>query len=181
LLNAACRKCPAEAAARHRAASWPGGLIGAAAACRNEGVMATRTRLDRIVQLKERTEDHALENLARAQSSLGRAAARLAGLRQEARSDGRGMAMPADMLVFEEHAHVRALQALRTAERELAGAMRKEQIARAGYVAAFRSAEALRRAQEKKRAEIEDEWERRDRRAEDELATLRFNASAKAQ
>lgn len=142
--------------------------------------MVPKTRLDKIVQLRERSEDGALQNLARAQSSLGRAAARLAGMRQEAQSDGRGAAMPADLWMLEESAHARALQALRAAERELASAMRKEQIARAGYVAAFRSAEAMRKAQEKKREEISDEWDRRDRRAEDELATLRYNG-AKAQ
>jgi flagellar export protein FliJ len=140
--------------------------------------MVPKTRLDRLVQLRERTEDTALENLARAQSSLGRAAARLAGLRQEARSDGRVAPMPADLLVFEEHAHVRALQALRSAERELAGAMRKEQIARAGYVAAFKSAESMRKVQVKKQDELAGEWERQERKAEDELATLRFNAKA---
>jgi flagellar export protein FliJ len=139
--------------------------------------MVPKTRLDRVVQVRERTEDSALENLARAQSSLGRAAARLAGLRQEAQSDGRA-AMPADLWLLEESAHARALQALRAAEKELAASMRKEQIARAGYVAAFRSAEAMRRAQEKKRGEISEEWERVDRRVEDEFATSRFNAKA---
>jgi len=143
--------------------------------------MVPKTRLDRVVQLRERSEDHALDNLARAQTSLGRATARLAGMRQEAQSDGRA-AMTAELWILEETAHARALQALRAAEKELAGAMRKEQIARAGYLAAFRSAEALRRAQEKKRSEVTEEWDRRDRRAEDELATLRFNsANAKAQ
>jgi flagellar export protein FliJ len=139
--------------------------------------MVPKTRLDRLVQLKERTEDTALENLARAQSSLGRASVRLAGMRQEARSDGRG-AGAADLWALEETAHARALHALRTAERELAGAMRKEQMARAGYVLAFKGAEAIRRAQEKKRAEVTEEWDRRERRDADELATQRFNAKA---
>jgi flagellar export protein FliJ len=128
-----------------------------------------------LVQLRERTEDVALENLAHAQSSLGRAAARLAGFRQEARRDDRTRAA-AELWVLEEGAHVRALQAIRTAERELAQAVRSEQQARVGYTTAYRSAEAIRRAQEKKRTEIVSEAEKREQRALDELATLRFNS-----
>ena len=45
-----------------------------------------KTRLDKLVQVRERGEDSALEGLARAQSGLGRATERLAGLRQVARA-----------------------------------------------------------------------------------------------
>jgi flagellar export protein FliJ len=134
-----------------------------------------KTRLDRLVQLRERTEDVALENLAHAQSSLGRAAARLAGLRQEAKRDGRSRGA-VELWAVEEGAHVRALQAIRTAERELAQALRGEQQARDGYGSAYKSAEVIRRAQEKKRSEILTETEKHERRALDELATLRFNS-----
>ena len=114
-----------------------------------------KTRLDRLVQVRERGEDAALENLARAQSSLGRATERLAGLRQEARSDGRGRGA-AQLWILEEAAHVRALHDVRNAEREVASAMKKEQQARVGYTAAHRDAEAARRVQEKKRTEIKE-------------------------
>lgn len=137
-----------------------------------------KTRLDRLVQLRERTEDVALENLAHAQSSLGRAAARLAGLRQEAKRDGRSRGS-VEMWAVEEGAHVRALHAIRTAERELAQAVRSEQKARVGYGEAYRGAEVIRRAQEKKRTEILDEAEKREQKALDELATLRFNSAAR--
>lgn len=136
-----------------------------------------KTRLDKLVQVRERGEDAALENLARAQSSLGRATERLTGLRQEARSDGRGRGA-AELWVVEEAAHVRALQDVRLAEREVASALKKEQQARVGYSTAHREAEVARRVQEKKRAEIRDERERREQKALDELATLRFNAKA---
>ena len=96
-----------------------------------------KTRLDRLVQLRERTEDVALENLSHAQSSLGRASARLAGFRQEAKRDGR-VRDRAEMWMLEEGAHVRALQAIRTAERELAQAVRGELQAREGYTTAYR-------------------------------------------
>jgi len=136
-----------------------------------------KTRLDRLVQVRERGEDAALESLARAQSSLGRATERLAGLRQEARSDGRDRGR-ADFWIVEEAAHVRALHDVRSAERDVAAALRKEQQARTGYTAAHRDAEVARRVQEKKRTEIRDEREKREQKALDELATLRFNARA---
>jgi flagellar export protein FliJ len=135
-----------------------------------------KTRLDRLVQIKERGEESALENLALARSSLGRAAERLAGLRQDARSDGRGRGA-AELWVVEECAHVRTLQALRVAERELAAAVGKEQAARAGYTSAHRKAEVVRRAQGKKRAELAEGRERREQKALDEAATLRFNTA----
>jgi flagellar biosynthesis chaperone FliJ len=136
--------------------------------------MVPKTRLDRLVQVKERKEESALENLARARSSLGRAAERLAGLRQAARSDGRARGA-AELWVVEELRNVRVLQDVRNAERDLAAAVRTEQTARAGFDAAQRGAEVARRAQEKKRAEIGEAWERRELREIDELATLRFN------
>jgi len=51
--------------------------------------MQPKTRLDRLVTIRERSEESALENLARARSSLDHAARRLVGLRQGARADGR--------------------------------------------------------------------------------------------
>jgi len=134
-----------------------------------------KTRLDRLVQVRERGEDAALENLARAQASLGIATERLAGLRQAARTDGRGRGS-AELWVVEEAAHVRTLHQVRTAEREVATAIRGEHTARAGYGVARRDAEVARRVQEKKRTEIVKEYERRESRALDELATMRFNA-----
>jgi flagellar FliJ protein len=138
--------------------------------------MVPKTRLDRLVQLRARREDSALQNLAHARSSLGRAAERLAGLRQDARSDGRGRGA-AELWVVEECAHVRTIQALRAAERELALAVQREQVARAGFTAAHRSLQVVRKAKDKKVTEILDERERREQRALDEAATLRFNSS----
>jgi flagellar export protein FliJ len=140
-------------------------------------IVEPKTRLDKLVQVRERGEDAALENLARAQTSLGRATERLAGKRQEARSDGRGRGA-AELWVVEEAAHVRALQDVRTAEREVSTALKKEQAARVGYTAAHRDAEVARRVQEKKRAEIRDEREKREQKSFDEIATLRFNVRA---
>ena len=73
---------------------------------------------------------------------------------------------------------MRALHDVRTAERDVAAARKKEQQARLGYTAAHRDAEVARRVQEKKRTEIKDEREKREQKSFDELATLRFNARA---
>lgn len=137
--------------------------------------MPPKTRLDRLVTFRERSEESALENLARAQSSRDLAARTLAGLRQRARSDAREKGT-AELWVLEEVAHFRTLRQVQRAESDLASALRKEQSARAGYDAAYRKAEAARKAQDKKRAEILDDRERRERKAFDELATQRFNA-----
>ncbi len=139
------------------------------------GDMEPKTRLDRLVQVRERGEDTALERLARAQSSLGRATERLAGRRQVAQADGRGRGT-VELWVVEEVAHVRALQDVRSAEGELAKALQGEQAARVGYTTAYRTAEAARRIQEKKRAEAREERDRRERGVLEELATTRFNA-----
>ncbi len=139
---------------------------------------APKTRLDRIVEVRGRTEDAALEALARARTGVGAASERLASLREAARADER-VAGLVDMWALEESAHVRTLQAVRAAERDLAQALRKEQAARAGYGAAHRNAEAVRRAQEKKRAEIVGERDKREQKALDDVATLRFNSGGR--
>lgn len=137
--------------------------------------MPPKTRLDRLVNVRERSEESALQTLARAQSTRDVAAQRLAGLRLRARSDDRGPGT-AELWVLEEFAHLRTLRQVQRAEGDLAAALRREQTARVGYSAAHRNAEVARRAQDKKRAEIVADRERRERKALDELATLRFNA-----
>jgi flagellar export protein FliJ len=140
-----------------------------------EPTLPPKTRLDRLVTFRERSEESALETLARAQSSRDRASRTLAGLRQQSREDEREKAT-AELWVMEEVAHLRTLRQVARAETDLAAALRKEQTARAGYSAAHRNAEVARKAQDKKRAELVAEHEKRERKALDELATLRFNA-----
>lgn len=137
----------------------------------------TANRLDKLVKVRERSEESALENLARAQSSLGRALDRLAGLRTSASEDARS-AGSAQLWCIEEAAHGRAVQALRAAERDLASARRSERSARLAYESAYRHAEAARRIREKKQAEVVEERERRDQRATDDLTTMRFNSGS---
>jgi len=137
----------------------------------------TANRLDKLVQVRERSEDSALDNLARAQGSLGRAMDRLSGLRTSVGADARE-AEAAALWCVEEAAHGRAVQALRAAERELANARRGERAARLAYEAAYRQAEAARRIREKKHVELAGERERRDQGATDDLSTMRFNSKS---
>ncbi len=137
--------------------------------------MPPKTRLDRLVNVRERSEESALLDLAHAQSGRDLAVSRLAGLREQARSDERVGGM-AQLWVLEEFAHLQALRQVQRAETDLVAALRKEQSARVGYTSAHKNAEVVRRAQDKKRVEITSDQDRRERKALDEMATLRFNA-----
>ena len=93
--------------------------------------MPPKTRLDRLVNVRERSEESALVNLAQAQSSRDGAARRLAATRQRARTDERA-AGAADLWVLEEFAHLQALRQVQRAESDLVSAQRREQTARVG-------------------------------------------------
>ncbi|ABC81127.1 flagellar FliJ family protein [Anaeromyxobacter dehalogenans] len=136
-----------------------------------------RTRLDRLVKVRERSEGRAREELARARGGVARAADRLEATRAGARADGRG-AGAAGLWAVEEIAHARALRSVDAAEAEVAQALRRERVAQAGLAAARNEAEAARRARERKLAEQRAEDDRKERRALDELATLAFNRRA---
>ncbi len=136
--------------------------------------MVPKTRLDKLVQIRERSEDSALANLARAQTILGRAQQRLAAAIRRARADHRRPGEAA-LWAMEEAAHVRELQAVRTAEGQVSSAAAGRQAAQAGYVAIRQKAEAARRAAQRKRSEILRILERAERKGLDELATAAFN------
>jgi flagellar export protein FliJ len=136
--------------------------------------MSPKTRLDKVVQLRERTEDDALGMLARAQAALGAARERLACAREATRADGRA-AGPVELWHLDEVSHRRALQHLRAAEGDVTKATQGEAAAREGLAAAHRGTELVRRAQTRKVTELLDDRARRERRDIDEIATLRFN------
>ncbi len=136
--------------------------------------MTPKTRLDPLVRIRERSEEGALDNLANAQRSLGRARERLASVRALATRDLRSPGAAA-LWATEEAAHARVLHAVRGAEREVAQARGSEHAARVAYERAWRDAEASRRLREKARRAIVHEAERREQHALDELATLAFN------
>ena len=137
--------------------------------------MAPRTRLDKVVQLRERAEEGALSNLARARAAVQRAQESLTLAVEVSRRDARALG-PADLWHLDELQHRRAVQQVRIAEDEVKKAAEHEVHARDGYTAARRGTEIVRRVQEKRRAEILSDLDRRERRDADELATLRFNA-----
>jgi flagellar export protein FliJ len=138
--------------------------------------MTPRTRLDKVVQIRERAEDDALAGLARARAVVHGARDRLAHAVQATRHDARA-AGPVELWQLDELAHRRALQAVRSAEGEVRQAAQGEASARDGYAAARQGKEIVSRVQERRRAELVLELERRDRRDADEIAMLRFNAS----
>lgn len=136
-------------------------------------MMLPKTRLDRLVQVRERTEDRALTNLAKAREILGRAQQNLTRATAAARADHRAMAHAAHWDV-EEVAHVRALQLLRSARGEVTQAAAGEAMAREGYAEARKQAECARRAAERKRAEIVRALAKLDAKHLDELGALAF-------
>lgn len=137
--------------------------------------MAIKTRLDKVVWLRERAEDEALATLGRARADVGRTRDRVSRAVEATRSDLR-RAGRVDLWQLDDAEHHRAVKALRAAEAEAARAVRQETAARDGWVAARQDREAVRRIQERRRAEHRDAERRRESRDADEIATLRFNA-----
>lgn len=138
--------------------------------------MAPPTRVDKVVELRERAEDEALAGLARAQARVTSARERLDEAQAGTRRDGRAVG-PVELWQLDELVHRRALQEVRAAEAALCDASRGEATARDGYTAARQEAQVVRRVQERRRAEILADAGRRERREVDEIATLRFNAA----
>jgi flagellar biosynthesis chaperone FliJ len=134
--------------------------------------VAARTRLDRLVELRELQEQEALGALGRAQRDVAAARERLAARIDAAARDGR---RPEDAALWalDDGARRRALQAVRAAEAEVGAALRVEEDARAAWTAAHNDTEAARRSAERKRAEARLDGERKERRAADEVASLR--------
>jgi len=136
--------------------------------------MMPRTRLDKLVQLREREEGDAAVDLARAQHSLHQARERLEQAVEAARTDGRASGRAA-LWELEEAAHRRALQRVRAAQGEVSTAAVKREDASLSFREARQDAETVRRVAERKRTELVLELSRRERRRLDEVATLRFN------
>ena len=140
--------------------------------------MTPPTRVDKVVELRERAEDDALCGLARARATVEKAqellSQALAVTRQDARASG-----PVELWHVDDLARRRALQTVRAAESDVQAAAQGEATARDGYTAARQEAQVVRRVQERRRTEIQVELEKRERRDVDELATLRFNTAAR--
>ncbi len=136
--------------------------------------MTPRTRLDKVVQIRERAEEHALAGLARARAAGDAARGHLADAVETARRDGRRTG-PVELWQVDELARRRALQAVRSAQSELRRAAEGEAKARDGYMAARQDKDIVARVRERRLADLVLENEKRERRDADEAATLKFN------
>jgi flagellar export protein FliJ len=140
--------------------------------------MVPKTRLDKVVTVRERTEDAALTHLARARATLQEAHAHLAGAMARSRTDGRARAQ-VEFWQLEEAAHARDLETVRAAQEQLARATNTESEARSGYVSAHREAQVVRRVADRKRTELRTSAEKAEQKQSDEQATQRFNYGGK--
>jgi flagellar biosynthesis chaperone FliJ len=134
--------------------------------------MAPKTRLDRLVGLRETTEEQALAALGTRQRETVVARERLATCRDAAQADAR-RSEDAVLWALDDGARRRVLLALRNAEGALVAAERAEAAARAAFQAAHQATEAARRGADRRRAELVAEEDRRERRGADEVAALR--------
>jgi flagellar export protein FliJ len=134
---------------------------------------ASKTRLDRVVWLRKRTEDGALTVLATARQVLGNAQERLAGAIRDSRADYRDQDDSAFWMV-EEAAHRRALQVASVARLDVSRAAAGEAAARDGYSRAHREAEAISRIADRKRADQDKVKAKLELRRLDELGTISF-------
>lgn len=135
--------------------------------------MAPRTRLDRLVWIRERREETALVELAGAEQRLDSARTELGRRVAAAGTDSR-CSGDAALWALDDAAHRRALQAVKLAEGQVQSAATAREVARQGWSAAHQGTEVATRIAERKRAEVRADAERRDRRNADEVAVLRF-------
>lgn len=132
-----------------------------------------RTRLDTVVEVKERVEDRAVQALARAESAVTTATRRAAEAKLAASKDFRARADVAQWEVT-ELAHHRAVADSKKAEKELAAVQKSAQTVRAAYLKAHQQAEVVRRVAENRRQELVQELNRAEDKALDEAASLLF-------
>lgn len=132
-----------------------------------------RTRLDSVVQVKERVEEKAGQALARAEAEVTTAKSLVDEARQKAAQDFRARA---DISQWEvaEMAHHRAVADAKKAEHNLETMQRAAQVVRAQYVSAHQAAEVVRRVAENRRQELVSDSRRQETKMLDEAAALLF-------
>ena len=133
--------------------------------------MPTATRLDPLLRIRERTEQTAQQALAESIRGLQGAAANVEVRKQAANVDLRTASSANEWLLAEE-VHLRALSDLKKAEAALELARGKQDQSRAAAAAAQQSAEVVRRAAERKRAEQRVVEGRAERKQLDSIALL---------
>jgi flagellar export protein FliJ len=130
-----------------------------------------RTRLDSVVQVREREEDKVLRQVVDAEAKAKVAAEKAEILKKLAQLDARkaGNAATWEMT---ETAHVRALADARRAEKDVERSQQEVAKVRVLYTAAHQRAEVVRRVAETRRDEERRELERVEGKALDEVASL---------
>jgi flagellar export protein FliJ len=133
--------------------------------------MPPRTRLDPLVKWKEREVERAklelavrLKALAIAQERIAETEAQLGRLPSQATS--------VDDLELLDRAVARGRADLEAAKKEWSVADQALRLSQAGYAEIHRKAETFRRANERQRAVLIQEIERRERKTLDEIANL---------
>lgn len=124
-----------------------------------------------MVQVRERTEERALQKVVEAESQAKAALDRAAALKEATQRDLRraGDAATWEML---ETAHARALVDARKAEKDAQRLQSEVAKVRLVYTAAHQQAEVVRRVAESRRDEQRRELERSEDKALDEVASL---------
>lgn len=144
---------------------------------RHVGDMAPGTRLDRLVWIRERREETTLVVLAGAEQRLVAARAELLRRAAVAANDPRCCG-DAALWDLDDAARRRALQAVKVAEGQVVAASGACDTARRTWSLAHQDTEAATRIAERRRSELRADAERRERRAADEVAVLRFARQA---
>lgn len=130
-----------------------------------------RTRLDAVVQVRERAEEKALRQVVEAETQAKAAHERAEALKKIAQQDQR---QPGDAATWElaETAHVRALSDARKAQKEAERVAAEVSKVRVVYTSAHQRAEVVRRVAETRRDEQRRDVERVEEKALDEVASL---------
>jgi len=134
-------------------------------------VVTTATRLDPLLRLRERTEERAQQALAEAIRGMQGAAANVEVKKHAASADHRTASSATEWLLAEE-THLRARGDLKKAEAALEAARGKQDQSRAAAAVAQQSAEVVRRAADRKRAEHRAAEGRAERKQLDQIALL---------
>lgn len=133
--------------------------------------MSKKTRLETVFRLRETEEDRARLALADAQRNVAAAHDALAAAQARACVDERTRDSAAHWTLVET-AHIRALQEARQAERAVKSAFDGLSQSREQYLGAHTRTEALRKAIDSRRAEMERAEAQAERKTMDEIALI---------
>jgi len=141
--------------------------------------MPIKTRLDKVVSLREREAEKKLTVWTDAGRAAKQSELRLRDARIHASADNRksGAAYEWDVI---EMAHRTALVEVRVAEQSVQKARAEEAQARQAHLAAHTQAETMRRVADTRREELQKEEDRIETRKVDDLTSMMFSHRKKA-